>query len=120
RYLVNSNMSLSSVFNLQTTTSCNKSSSSSSSKKERKSGDNVLVSVPTPNIYPYQTQALATIVIKGKLYLFGNKTVAYNPKENRWDAVGETRLTILGWEMVEDMNLKSYCVIDEVTYCYRT
>ncbi|EOA13551.1 hypothetical protein CARUB_v10026613mg [Capsella rubella] len=53
-------------------------------------------------------------VIDGEIYFFGdNKVVAYKPKEDRWGAIGEHQNMDLG------VFYRSYCVIDNILYCYR-
>ncbi|AED95754.1 Galactose oxidase/kelch repeat superfamily protein [Arabidopsis thaliana] len=54
-----------------------------------------------------------SLVIEGEIYIFGDKVVTYKPKEDRWGGVGEHQSMDLG------LFFHSYCVIDNVLYCYR-
>ncbi|XP_020875017.1 F-box/kelch-repeat protein At5g49000 [Arabidopsis lyrata subsp. lyrata] len=54
-----------------------------------------------------------SLVIDGEIYIFGDKVVTYKPKEDRWGDEGEHQSMDLG------LYFHSYCVIDNVLYCYR-
>ncbi|XP_010468683.1 PREDICTED: putative F-box/kelch-repeat protein At4g11750 [Camelina sativa] len=67
--------------------------------------------LPCPIADIHKSHELRSLAINGKLYLFGNKRVVYDPKENRWD-VGS---------LDDRLHLASYyssCVIDNVIYYY--
>ncbi|EOA19306.1 hypothetical protein CARUB_v10002636mg [Capsella rubella] len=44
--------------------------------------------VPSPSVEIRARYVSSSLVLDGKLYLFGNKSLVYNPKENKWDVVG--------------------------------
>ncbi|KAL1218707.1 F-box/kelch-repeat protein [Cardamine amara subsp. amara] len=51
-------------------------------------------------------------VIDEAICVFGHKGVAYNPKEDRWEAIAELNYLDLGWIWF------TYSVIDKVLFCY--
>ncbi|KAL1214796.1 putative F-box/kelch-repeat protein [Cardamine amara subsp. amara] len=52
-----------------------------------------------------------SLVLDGKLYLFGDKKMVYKPKENKWDVVGSE--IPLRW-----FPSNTSCVVDNVIYSY--
>ncbi|CAA7018307.1 unnamed protein product [Microthlaspi erraticum] len=66
--------------------------------------------VPGPSAEIAAGLVLRSLAMDGKLYLFGiDKTVAYKPKENKWDVVElDMRLG--------SVDNESFCVIDNVMY----
>ncbi|CAL9228550.1 unnamed protein product [Arabidopsis halleri] len=51
-------------------------------------------------------------VIDEAICMFGHKGVAYNPRIDKWEAIGAVNYLNLGWVW------STYCVIDNVLYCY--
>ncbi|CAA7018304.1 unnamed protein product [Microthlaspi erraticum] len=57
-----------------------------------------------------QSCTLRSLAIGGKLYLFGDKCMVYEPEEDKWDVVEESDMR---WGLVDSV---SSCVIDNVMY----
>ncbi|KFK30596.1 hypothetical protein AALP_AA6G002100 [Arabis alpina] len=51
-------------------------------------------------------------VIDGEIYMFGHKSVAYKPKEEKWQVIQGLTSLEFGWAKA------SYCVVDNILYCY--
>ncbi|EOA16787.1 hypothetical protein CARUB_v10005008mg [Capsella rubella] len=59
-----------------------------------------------------ETRVCKSAVIEKAICLFGDKGVAYNPKLDRWEAIGAVNYLDFGWVWY------TYCVIDSVLYSY--
>ncbi|XP_010471717.1 PREDICTED: F-box/kelch-repeat protein At5g49000-like [Camelina sativa] len=69
-----------------------------------------LISRPLDKICRHMYKSL---VIEGDIYHFGDNVVAYKPKEDKWIAITKEHPNFLtGWFQY------SYCMIDNVMYCY--
>ncbi|CAA7055258.1 unnamed protein product [Microthlaspi erraticum] len=52
-------------------------------------------------------------VVEGRIfYMFGDGGVAYKPEDGSWEAIGALTYLELGWSW------RSYCVIDNVLFCF--
>ncbi|XP_010422129.1 PREDICTED: putative F-box/kelch-repeat protein At4g11750 [Camelina sativa] len=68
--------------------------------------------VPSPSADIRGRYVSASLVLDGKLYLFGDKNLVYKPKENKWDVVG---LEIpLRWNPTDFVG----AVVDNVIYAF--